>query len=463
VDAPQPRPRRFPLASAILLVAATAILGFSVGYGLGAAAPPVPGAGPSTAPRSPGPSGATGPGAVVEVRADGDDAARGDAAAPWRTLAHALASVAPGSTIRVGPGTFEAAEVTVPGTRIVGSGPATVITGGLVVRADGVEVSDLALTGQAKPYAGGITVAGASGVVIARTLVSGNPFGVYLDNAPGALVEDSRITGNGYGIEIHGTTGGTRISGNEIVDNDRPLDDARGAGGINLYFTTGGVTISGNRIEGNKEVAIEIYAAADVVIDDNRVSGSSDMIETGTEDGTPCANLVITRNTFFDAEPDDPREVRGVYLRCATDALIEWNTFHGLDRFALGLYAGSGGFNGPLERVTIRHNILAGGRAYSLDSALPASVTIDQNVVLPCRTGACPVLGRDIAFVASAGSGTRVWAEFQGWTGYDANGRFGDPAFVDAAAGDFRLAAGSGATGLAGVTEAPVPGTSAAP
>ena len=392
---------------------------------------------------------------TFEVRADGDDGAAGDASAPWRTLGRALASVPPGSTIRLGEGTFDAATVGTPLLRIVGVGEASVITGGLVVRADGVEISGVTITGQATPYGGGIAVEDARDVVIRDSVIRGNPFGIYLIDAPGASVTGNRITDNGYGLEVHGASAGTVVRGNEIVDNDRPIDASRRAGGINLYFTSGGLTIEGNRIEGNDEVAIEVYAASDILVSGNRLSGSNDMIETGTEDGVPCRNLVVTGNTMFSRDITDSNEERGIYLRCATAARIEWNTFVGLDRFAVGLYDGTGGFNGPLEDVTIAHNIIAGGRAFSIDSPLDPSVTMDDDIVMPCRSGTCPVLGREVAFVASAGTGTMVWTEFQAWTGQEAGGLFAAPRFRDPAANDYRLLPDSPAIGRAGATERP--------
>lgn len=458
------------LATALLVVA-TGAVGFVLGYAFAEATPPTPdvalatdAAGPSE-PAPTGPSASAVAGSFV-VRADGDDASAGDESAPWRTLDHALASVPAGSSIQLGPGTFAAARVSVPGVRIDGAGEASIIAGGLEVRADGVEISGVTITGQETAYAGGILVENARDVVIRDSVVRGNPFGIYLIDAPGTTITGNTITDNGYGLEIHGQSAGTVIRGNEIVDNDRPIDASRRAGGINLYFTTGGLTITDNRIEGNDEVAIEIYAASDILVDGNRISGSNDMVETGTENGTPCRNMVFTGNTMYSRDPSDSNEERGIYLRCATASRVEWNTFVGLDRFAIGLFDGTGGFNGPLEDVSIAHNILAGGRAFSIDSPLDASITMDGDVVMPCRTGTCPVLGREVAFVASAGAGTTIWSDFQAWTGQESNGLFAAPRFADPAANDYRLQAGSPAAGRAGATERPAeatPGASPSP
>ncbi|MEJ7696105.1 MAG: hypothetical protein WKF78_05655 [Candidatus Limnocylindrales bacterium] len=180
------------------------------------------------------------------------------------------------------------------------------------------------------------------------------------------------------------------------------------------------------------------------------------MIETGTEGGRPCAGLHIHHNIMYKADIRSDREERGMYARCLSDSVVERNTFDGLDRFAIGLYAGSGGFNGPVEALVIQDNVIAYGRAFSIDSRLPTSVSIDRDVIFPCRTGVCPILGRDVGFVQGRG-GTDHIRTFREWTGFEANGAVSDPLFVDRAARDYRLRPDSAAAGRAGALD-PAPG-----
>ena len=299
-------------------------------------------------------------------------------------------------------------------------------------------MSGLTLTGVSKPYTGGLVVRDVRGTVIVGNVVRGNPFGIQLVDALDARVERNTITDNGYGLEIHGRTDGSTVSANDIIDNERRLDASRGAGGINLFFTRGGITIDGNLISGNDDVGIEIYGASDLDIRNNRLTGSNDLIETGTQSGRPCRNLSITRNTFYSERIGDVEEERGIYLRCASDAVVSWNTFDGLDRFAVGLYRGSGGFNGPLRDVEISHNIFAGGRAFSIDSTMRSDVTIDHDLLFPCQTDICPALGQQFAFVARH-AGTERFETFRSWTDYEANGIFADPLFVDPLRHDYHL------------------------
>jgi hypothetical protein len=212
------------------------------------------------------------------------------------------------------------------------------------------------------------------------------------------------------------------------------------------------MVVADNLFAGNDEVGIEVYGASDVEIRGNRFTGSNDMIETGTEDGRPCAGLRIHRNIMYKSEIGSDREERGMYLRCLSDSVVERNTFDGLDRFAIGLYAGTGGFNGPLERLAIHDNVMAYGRAFSIDSDLPSTVTIDRDVLFPCRTGICPILGRQIGFVEGRG-GTEDLREFREWTGFEADGAMSDPLFADRAAGDYRPSPDSAAAGRAGALD----------
>ncbi len=392
----------------------------------------------------------------LRVETTGDDAGDGSRAHPWRTLSHAVTTAPAGATIRLGPGSFDGTTVEQTGLTIVGEPGQTSVVGGLTIDtgATGVTVTGLTLTGVTEPYSGGLMVRGADGAVIVGNVVRGNPFGIHLVDATGARIERNTVTDNGYGLEIHGRTDGTTIVANDIVDNDRRVDKWRGGGGINLYFTHGGITIERNRIQGNHDVGIEIYGASDLDIRENVLTGSNDLIETGTQEGQPCDNLSITRNVLYSDHVGDREEERGIYLRCASDAVVSWNTFDGLDRFDIGLFRGNDSFSGPMERLEVSHNIFAGGRAFSIDSDLPPDITLDHDVFSPCRADVCPLLGNQIAFVHGH-DGTDQFATFRQWSGQEANGIVADPVFRDQAGHDYRLQPGSPAAGLAGRFDAP--------
>jgi parallel beta-helix repeat protein len=418
-------------------------------------AAPTPGATDDGTGPLPAATSSPGPDLALRVETNGDDTTGdGSRLRPWRTLAHALEAVPDRAVIRLGPGTFDGAFIGRPGVTVVGTSGASEVVGGLTIQADDVTISGLTLTGVSEPYTGALVVREARGAVIVGNVVRGNPFGIQLVDALGVRIERNTVTDNGYGLEIHGRTDGSIVIANDIVDNDRRLDASRGAGGINLFFTSGGITFENNVISRNDDVGIEIYGASDLDIRGNRLSGSNDLIETGTQDDRPCDNVSITRNLFYSERVGDLDEERGIYLRCATDAVVSWNTFDGLDRFAIGLFQGSGGFNGPLRRVEISHNIFADGRAFSIDSPMPPDVTIDHDVLFPCQSDPCPALGDEFAFVQGH-AGTDRFSVFRSWTGYETNGMFADPLFVDPLAHDYHLRAGSPASGIAGRFEAP--------
>jgi hypothetical protein len=106
-----------------------------------------------------------------------------------------------------------------------------------------------------------------------------------------------------------------------------------------------------------------------------------------------------------------------------------------MDRFAFGVYTGSGAFAGSIDGLRIVNNIAVNGRVYSIDSTMPSSVVIDYNLV---TTASGPVNGGTLAYVAGKGN-TSSFETFRSWTGYEANGMNADPRFVDRAARDYRL------------------------
>ena len=166
-------------------------------------------------------------------------------------------------------------------------------------------------------------------------------------------------------------------------------------------------------------------------------------IQSGTDGVTPCADNVFERNTVRGLGTV-AGETTGLILRCAEGMLVAHNTFDGLDHYAF--YVGtSGGYAGSVAGLRIVNNIVVRGRAYSLGAGLPADLVIDHDVVLPGNTTAA--YGTRVAYVEGHGN-TDTLAEFRAWTGYQAHGIQADPAFVDGAAGDYRLRPGSPAADM---------------
>jgi hypothetical protein len=122
-----------------------------------------------------------------------------------------------------------------------------------------------------------------------------------------------------------------------------------------------------------------------------------------------------------------------MFLRCASDMLVANNTFHDLDGFAFSIGADSSNFSGSIGGLRIVNNIISlngtGAKVFGLTTSLPDSVSIDHNLA---RTSGVYATLPD-------GRSTTQPDTFTSWTGFQAHGISGAPAFVDAGGHDYRL------------------------
>ena len=106
------------------------------------------------------------------------------------------------------------------------------------------------------------------------------------------------------------------------------------------------------------------------------------VLETGTDSATtPCDSNTFTRNLNYGATTAD--QTVGMVLRCASNTLVANNTFHGMQYFVFAISHNQGGWGGSVDGLRIVNNVIsvATGKVYGIDTALPASVVIDHNVV----------------------------------------------------------------------------------
>jgi parallel beta-helix repeat protein len=377
------------------------------------------------------------------VAIDGADDGDGTEADPFATLERALQVASPDATIRLGEGRFHGTEIRASGLTLEGApGHGTIVEGPLEVRASrDITIEGIVIEGVTETYGAGLSISESEGIRVVGNLVRGNSFGIHLTDVTEVLIERNEVTDNAFGIEVHHGAAGTVIRDNEIHANNRELDEVRRRGGVNFFYTTGGVTLADNRLIDNLSVGIEIFGASDLVITGNVMTGSADLIETGTGDGTPCANLTITRNVAYNSSRRDGDE-RGFYLRCASDSLVAHNTLDGLDKFAIGVNHEAPNFGGAVDGLRIVNNILVNGRAFSIDSELPSDVVIDHNLVWP-SAGARH--GSQVAFYEPVGRGTADASQFRAWSGYQEHGVTAEPGFVSRNDRDYRLEATSAA------------------
>lgn len=401
--------------------------------------------------------------AQLFVAPNGNDSAAGSSQRPLRTLQRAVDRARPGTTVYVRRGRYAGFEMTrsgEPGAPITIKARAR--RGRPVIRHAGqgsnvielkrvhdVVLDGMTVTGAPSQWGSGVRIDAGSAIRVVRmTLVRNRSYGIKVKDSRDVQITKSRITRNETGVEISHDGEGVVIADNDIFRNDRlivndskPGND-RGANGTVFHKTTGHVRVIGNRIWGNRGPshdwvhdggAFEVYAASNLEIAENVVWDNENVMETGTDGSGPCANNRFFRNVAY---AGGRLPSGGMILRCASDMLVANNTLAGLDRFAFDVTATDRRYGGSVERLRIVNNVASSpDRVYSIDSALPATVQIDNNLAFNPKGGW-------LGYVAGHGN-TRDLAVFTAWSGYERAGLAADPLFMDAARHDFRLSPGS--------------------
>ena len=403
------------------------------------------------------------------VTLDGADTSDGSAEHPWRTLQHAANTVPVGGTVWLRSGSYVGFTMTRsgnPGMPIVFAGwpgdARPVVDGAFGARIDVVKFSavhDVRIQGLTIRGAAGGSFSGSglrvengsARVEIRDDLITENQgFGVIADTSTEVLVVDNEISHNAAGVYLSHAGAGTIVRDNRIHHTDRmlrntiiPTNDDAGGDAIVLHKTTGATLITGNLVWGNRALsydygwdggAYSIYGASNTTIIGNVAWDNENVMETGTDSGLPCDNNRFLRNvsTGF---PTAGRSL-GMFLRCATNMLIAHNTFQGL-LFGFSLGSDSPTYSGKTDGMRIVNNIvdLGSGKPYGVVTDLPATVVINYNLVH----------GTSVVATWPGGSTTSL-AMFTAMTGYEQQGRWGDPAFVSAE--DLHLTADSPAVDL---------------
>jgi parallel beta-helix repeat protein len=383
------------------------------------------------------------------VASSGDDGDAGTLQAPWKTLQHAADHAAPDSVILIRAGTYSGFDLSRPGLTFTSYPGEQVIVAGDSSRSSTIRIrntsiaaiQNLTIRDNFRPYGTGLHVENASNILIDGNMLRDNQgFGLVLKDVADITVSNNRATGNGCAIEVRYGSANVILRDNQIYANDRVIDSGRAAVGITFYRTTGPVVAQNNLLWDNHSHnepdpeggAFEVYAASNITMTGNTIWENEMVLETGTDAAkTPCNNITFTRNTAYRINRQ-----QGLILRCASNSLIAHNTFTGLDKFVFSVSHNNGSYGGSVEGLRIVNNIAVHGRVYSIDSALPASVEINYN--LAYNPGSSSNYGKYIAYVAGRGN-TSSFAQFQAWTGSEANGINADPLFANANGQDYRL------------------------
>jgi hypothetical protein len=353
--------------------------------------------------------------ATLFVATDGNDAADGSSAAPWRTLQHAADRVNAGDTVIVRPGNYAGFYLDTDGAasqRITfRAEPGATINQRNSVTPDGIN-----LEGADYVTIEGFTVVGTPRAGIRSVL---NEHVHILNNR---LDQNGRwgvLTGFSYDLLIEGNEASRSVAEHGIyVSNsgDRPTvrNNVLWGNYANGLHMNGDVSlggdgiISGALVEGN------------VIYDNGRGGGSG-------INGDGVQNSVIRNNLIYNTHASGISLYRIDGGGGSSGNLVVNNTVivAADGRWALNIQSGSTG-------NTVRNNILYSGHSFrgSIDISADslAGFTSDYNVVMN-------------RFTTNGGNSVQTLATWQGSTGQDMHSLVATPAqlFVNPAAFDFHL------------------------
>ena len=423
--------------------------------------PPAPMPSPSAAPSTP-------PDGAYYVSPQGDDGAAGTRDHPWRTPQKAADSAPAGATVllrggiyppfvmrRSGTATAPITFTSYPGESAVVDGRDTVAYTVWLSGVRWVNLSGLVVQGgyAERHNGGGIMVENAAHVVVSGNVARDNKaFGIRSQGSTYVTIADNEVTRNAVGVHVGGAGEGTVVARNRIHDNNKMMvntpdirGDDVGAGGVALVRTVGHVLVRDNLVWANRAPsydygydgsAFEIYAAQNWEFTGNTAWDNRVGFETGTDSNrTPCSGGRFTRNVIYGAATVDVS--RGMVLRCAENAVVANNTFAGVQDFVFTLQHAVGTYGGSIDGLRIANNVISvvNARVYSVDSAIPASVRIDYDLINITGSGY-------LAQMVGNGS-TRSLATFNSWRGDAAHAILGDPLFANPADHDYTPRGGS--------------------
>jgi parallel beta-helix repeat protein len=398
------------------------------------------------------------------VATTGDDTAAGTIESPWRTIQRAADIVPAGSTVYIRAGTYApfvmrrsgaAGQPTTfsayPNEQPIVDGGGTAENTVRLARVTYVRIVGLTITGGfgVGHRGSGIIVENSTQVELRNNTVRDNrAFGIRLLVSGDLVIEGNDVYGNAVGIHAGRVGDGTQILGNRIHDNNQMIintpdiaGDDVGGDGIAIVNGTGSVLVAGNLVYRNRAVsydfgydggAFSVYAASNWTFRDNVTYDNRNVLETGTDaDKTPCANGSFVRNLSLGATSVD-RSV-GMILRCASNSLVANNTFAGLQFFVFDISHNTNPWGASIDGLRVVNNVVSidSGKVYGIQTAIPAGVVFDRNVLHLTGTAV-------LASVVGKGT-TSSLATFQSWTGEDLNSVTGNPLFRDVPANDYRL------------------------
>jgi hypothetical protein len=327
---------------------------------------------------------------------------------------------------------------------------------------DGVTLFGLDVRGPTGDTPVGILVDRSTGVTIDGGVVehADRGFGIEVRFSSNVTIRATDIRHNAVGIRLFGegdpgSVHDILIDGNWIHDSDSMVvsdpapDNDFGGNAIIWHKVTGATIARDNQIWSNGAPshdygvdggAFEIWGSSNMTITGNTAWDNVNVMETGT-DGPACENLDFSRNVAYGRG-----DTVGLILRCASNGLVAHNVIDTIGSYAFELSDSGLGekFVGSIAGLRIVDNVVVGSVVYVLRDPVQG-VTADDNLVWQPRGP-----------IATAPGATRYdsLAALTQATGFDAHSLEADPHFVNTAAHDYRLLAGSPALD-AGVTATP--------
>ena len=381
------------------------------------------------------------------------DSNPGTEAAPWASLAQAArAPLQPGDTVYVKAGTYtvDGGVWNQPAINVPSGAPGAPVT----FKSLPAHAAVLRAAGEGAP----IGVYGNSHVVVdGFTIVDPGPKGIAVFGHESAPVQDVVIQNNQIsGASVGGTdnTEGVRIehAENVVVRNNRISNVHNGGNSSNASavktYLTRNVTIENNEFSDVVAGVKEKEGSQFLTVRNNRMASCKVGLMLNNQNNAVVENVrfyqnIVQCDSGYDTESESPT-IREVY--------VYNNTFAGYDSKAA---QGSE----HIESLYVYNNIFyrAAGEAAMADfftrkDGVAEVQRLDFNL-----------WNNEPKVIVGLYKSNTTYSTLQAWqaaTGLSAHDGLGDPLFVDAAAGDFHLAAGSPAAGAGRVdgveTGAPV-------
>ena len=360
---------------------------------------------------------------VYYVSPGGSDGANGTtSASAWRTLQRAADAVAAGDTVHVLPGTYTA------GMNLFGKPGGTAASPIRFLAQPGAVLTHCATSGTNASLAGiNLENAGGWWVIQGFTVLSDGSMqraGIRVANTDHVRLLDNTVRDAFIGI-FASNTAGTLIQGNTCRDSTDQH-------GIYLSLNTTGCVVRGNVLAGNNWDGLHLNALLGSPNDGALVEGNviyanhlSGMDVEGVTNATFRNNLIygngkhgITIHSQDQANTPPSR-----------DCTFANNTITGNEMFAVQVKP-----QDTQGQVFVNNVLLTRGNTYGSigTSGLPVGLVSDHNVVMD-------------SFSTTLGTTRLTLAQWRAATGQDGHSVIATPSQVsaDAAAGDYRLRAGS--------------------